>query len=346
MKKECFGKTIKGEKATLYTLENKNGLCVKICDFGGAIQSIVVPTAKGLVDVVLGYEDVSGYEAQDTYIGSLVGRVCNRIAGGTFSLNGKEYKLFCNDKSNHLHGGKVGFDKKLWRVDFAQGQRLGLFLNSPHLEEGYPGNLSVQVIYDLSDADELSISYHAVSDADTLCNLTNHTYFNLDGALSGVAGEQRVQIFADSFTPTDKEAIPLGELRSVANTPFDLRQPQKLLDGWDLPDEQIQIGRGYDHNYALPEYDGKLKHAARAWAAKSGIQLDVYTNLPGLQFYSGNYLGQSALCGKGNKPFKRRSGYCFESQYFPNAINEPSFAKPILRAGSAYEAQTVYKFSY
>ena len=343
IEKCSFGRTTDGRAAELYTMKNKNGMEVSISTFGGAVQKILIPTKKGNIDVVLGYDDVSGYEKQDTYIGSLIGRVGNRIAKGRFILNGKEYKLYINNGNNHLHGGKVGFDKKIWTTQAENDNEIKLSYISQDGEEGYPGELSVCVSYKLVGCNTLIIDYRAHTTKDTLCNLTNHSYFNLSGYASGNVGEQTVQLFAKEYTSADRESIPHGEILPVKGTPLDLREAKPMKAGWDADFETIKDAGGYDHNFVVPEYNGNLKKIAKAHSDKTGISMTVFTTLPGFQFYTGNYLDPKVK-GKNNTPLERRSGYCFESQYFPNAINVSSFVTPILRAGNVYRATTAYHF--
>ena len=342
IEKCSFGKTSAGQAAELYTISNKNGMKISASSFGGAIQKIVIPAKDKTVDVVLGYDDAAGYEKQDTYIGSLIGRVGNRIEKGHFILNGREYNLYLNGH-NHLHGGKVGFDKKIWNIQPLSDNELKLSYVSPDGEEGYPGELTVCVKYKLTDCNTIILEYTARTTKDTLCNLTNHSYFNLSGYDGGNIGDQTVQLFVDEYTAADKDSIPHGEISSVKGTPFDLHEAKPMKDGWDADFQTIQDAGGYDHNFVVPEYNGNMKKIAKAHSNKTGISMTVYTTLPGFQFYTGNYLDPKVK-GKNGVPMERRSGYCFESQYFPNAINVPSFLTPILRAGNIYKATTAYHF--
>ncbi|MDQ0203229.1 aldose epimerase family protein [Pectinatus haikarae] len=343
IEKCSFGQTSDGKAVELYTITNKNGMQVAVSTFGGAVQKILVPTENGKIDVVLGYDNVSGYEGQDTYIGSLIGRVGNRIEKGRFILEGKEYNLYLNNGRNHLHGGKVGFDKKIWTVESADNNKIRLSYVSADKEEGYPGELSIYVSYKLTECNTLILDYKAHTTKDTLCNPTNHSYFNLSGYDSGNVGEQTVQLFADEYTAADKDSIPHGEILPVKGTPFDLHEARPIKNGWDADFETIREAGGYDHNFVVPEYNGNLKKIARTHSNKTNISMTVYTTLPGFQFYTGNYL-DPAVKGKKNTPMEKRSGYCFESQYFPNAVNIPSFVTPVLRAGNIYKSTTAYHF--
>ncbi|WP_196593654.1 aldose epimerase family protein [Pectinatus sottacetonis] len=343
VEKNFFGKIADGRSVVLYTITNKNGMKVSVSSFGGAIQKIVVP-AKKPIDVVLGYDTAAEYENQDTYIGSLIGRMGNRIEKGKFTLNGINYNLFTNNGENHLHGGKIGFDKKIWDAAIISDNEIKLSYTSLDGEEGYPGELKVSVSYKLVECNTLLLEYQARTTKDTLCNLTNHSYFNLSGYDSGNAGDQLVQLFVDEYTATDKNSIPHGEILSVKGTPFDLQTAKPIKNGWDAEFQTIQEAGGYDHNFIVPEFNGNMKKIARAHSNETGISMTVFTTLPGFQFYTGNYLNPKVK-GKDGVPLERRSGYCFESQYFPNAVNVPSFITPILRKGNIYKASTAYHFT-
>lgn len=343
VEKTAFGQTKSGKTAELYTITNKQKMNIAISSFGGAIQKIGIPTARGEVDVVLGYDDVTGYENQTTYIGSILGRVANRIGEGKFTLNGREYNLYKNNGNNHLHGGKVGFDKKIWSVLVEDDDKIKLSYVSPDGEEGYPGELTVSVTYRLVECNTLIVEYKARTTKDTLCNLSNHSYFNLAGYASGSVGKQLVQLFADSYTVFDKESVPHGKIAAVSGTALDLRKPTIIDKGWDADFTPIKNAGGYDQNFVVPEYNGNLKKIAKAYSEKTGISMTVSTTMPGFQFYTANFL-DATMTGKNNVPLAKRTGFCLESQYFPNAINVPSFITPILRKGNVYEATTAYHF--
>ena len=338
-----FGQTSQGQPVRSYSLENKNGARAVLIDYGAALQSLCFKDRRGEpVDLVQGFDSVEGYENQDAYIGATIGRVANRIGGSRFSLGGKEYRLYPNDGENHLHGGKKGFDKFVWQSDtgedFVRFSRL-----SPHGEEGYPGRLTARVTYRLSGG-ALRIDYAAVSDRDTLCNLTNHTYFNLSGHQSGPVLEQSVQLFASAYTPTDAGSIPTGEVAPVEGTPMDLRAGLPIGARVDEDFPQLTLAGGYDHNWAVDGPAGTLRPAARAWSPATGITLEVSTTLPGVQFYSGNYL-DGCPAGKGGAPYARRWGFCLETQFFPDAIHHPNFLQPVLRPGETWAHTTVFQFS-
>lgn len=364
---EEFGKLKDGRAVQLYTIRNTKGTEVKICSYGGHVQSIRTRDKDfNYVDVVLGYGDAAAYEIEDKYIGALVGRCANRIAKGQLTVDGKDYALECNNGANHLHGGvRSGFNKKLWQAE-PTPTGLKLSYTSPAGEGSYPGELKVSVTYALSNDNEFSISYEASADADTVCNLTNHTYFNLDGFQSGSVLEQKVQLFADEYTPADQGSIPDGRLLPVEGTPMDLRKPVKIGAHIDDDFEQLKWAGGYDHNWVIRQVpcevemeagafgfdpscpidylDGGLHKMAYAESAKTGITLTAYTTQPGVQFYAGNYLDGSPV-GKQGAVFGKRSGFCLEAQYFPDAVHHANFAQPFLKKGEVWKAQTVYVFS-
>jgi len=348
VKNQVFGKTADGQVIDLYTLTNKHGMEAGIIDYGGTIVSLKAPDRNGkLADVVLGFDSVGGYLENHSYFGVLVGRYGNRIAKGRFTLNGVEYKLATNDGENSLHGGVKGFNKAVWKArDLSDGQspRLELTYLSKDGEEGYPGNLSVTVVYTLTDSNELRIDYSATTDKDTVVNLTNHSYFNLAGQDEGDILGHELTLFADKFTPSDKGLIPTGELRSVEGTPFDFRKPVAIGARIGQNDEQLKFGGGYDHNFVLSSGGGALALAARVYEPKTGRVMEVLTTEPGIQFYTGNFL-DGTLSGKGGKAYAKRSGFCLETQHFPDSPNHPQFPSTVLRTGGRYQTTTVYRFS-
>lgn len=340
--KSLFGKTSKDEIVSLYTITNNNSVSVGIIDFGGTIVFLKTPDKnKNLTDIVLGYDNIESYEFQDKYLGALIGRHGNRIKEGKFKLNGTEYPLYCNDGKNHLHGGKIGFDKKMWTAEICS-DKLCLSYLSPDKEEGYPGNLKVNVTYSLTDDNVLTIDYKATTDADTVCNLTNHTYFNLAGHNSGTILNQKIQLFADYYTSADKELLPNGVISPVKGTPLDLTSLTTIGNNIDDSSDDIQSAGGYDHNWVINDYDGTMKTAAYACDETTGITLTASTNLPGIQFYTGNFL-DGAPTGKGNTPIFKRCGFCLETQHFPNSMANDNFEKPILKKGDTYHKTTTYK---
>lgn len=318
-----------------------NYLEVEISEFGASIISIKTPDRHGkIVDVVLGYDDIEKYKRQTKYIGATVGRCCNRIKNGLIEIDGTKYQLNCNDSKNHLHGGDIGFDKKIWNSKEIEN---GVELNyiSEDGEENYPGQLKVKVTYTLKD-NSLIINYKATTNKTTVCNLTNHTYFNLNGY--GNILQHQVQILADYFTENNQESIPTGKIIPVENTPMDFRNPQYIEKDINNEYYQIQYAKGFDNNWVLNNYNGEIRKIATAYSELSGIELEVSTDLPGLQFYSGNFL-DGAENGKNNIPIKNHSGFCLECQYFPDAFNHKNFPQPVLRVGEVYNKTIEYKFN-
>ncbi len=343
-----FGTAPSGQAVSLYTLTNSHGMVVKITNYGGIVTSILVPDRRGkLDDVVLGYDNVAGYIKGSPYFGALVGRYANRIAKGKFTLNNKTYTLAVNNGVNHLHGGKIGFDKKVWAaspVRIPNGAGLSLTLYSPDMEEGYPGNLAVHVVYSLTDDNALKIAYTATTDKPTVLNLTNHSYFNLNGAGSGTILDHTLMINANRYTPIDKTSIPFGLLAPVAGTPFDFRRPHVIGERINAANLQIKNGAGYDHNFVLNHRGSSLIVAARAYSPKTGRVLTVSTTEPGVQLYTGNFLDGTNV-GKGGKVYNRRNAFCLETQHFPDSPNQKAFPTTTLRPGQVYRQTTIDKFS-
>ena len=340
--KKHFGKLSTGEEVSLFELKNSSGAYVEITDFGGAIRSIVVPDKDGVLgDVALGYDSAEGYELQDKYIGALIGRRGNRIEDARFRLGHRKYSLAKNDGRNSLHGGVKGFDKKLWSAHI-DGEALVLEYCSPDGEEGFPGNLAVTVRYTFDCSNALKIDYSAVSDADTVCNLTNHCYFNLDGEGSGSIEGHSLKINATHFTVGSSECLPTGYIAKVEGTPLDFTDFHVIGERINSKHEQIVFGHGYDHNFC-PDGEG-FRKMATLLAAKSGRVMDVYSDLPGIQFYSGNALNGKAPYGKGGRVICRRDGLCLETQFYPNAMRFDNFEKPILKKGERWHHVTVYSF--
>jgi aldose 1-epimerase len=345
MQKQSFGKTEDGQQLDLYTLSNKNGMEAAITNYGGTVVTLKVPDRNGkLDDVVLGYDNLDGYAAGKAYIGATVGRYANRIAHATFTLDGITYTLAKNDGDNHLHGG---FNKRVWTakdVSSSAGPALELTYLSKDGEEGFPGTLSVKVVYTLTDDNELKIDYRATTDKDTVLNLTNHAYFNLAGQGNGDILQQQIMIGADRFTPIDATSIPTGELRSVKGTPFDFTTSTAIGARIDQDDQQLKLGRGYDHNWVLNnQTPGSLFLAAQAYDPHSGRALEVWTTEPGIQLYTGNFL--DGIHGKDGKVYNRRYAFCLETQHFPDSPNKPNFPSTELKPGQPFQSTTVYKFS-
>lgn len=340
--KKPFGKLSTGEEASLFRLTNSLGAYVEITDFGGAIRSIAVPDKNGVLgDVALGYDGVSGYENQDKFIGALIGRHGNRIEDACFKIGRRKYVLAKNDGRNSLHGGIKGFDKKLWSAK-PDGEALVLEYFSPDGEEGFPGNLKVTVRYTFDDDCALKIDYSAVSDADTVCNLTNHCYFNLDGEASGSIEGHSLKINATHFTVGNAECLPTGYIAKVEGTPLDFTDFHVIGERINSKHEQIVFAGGYDHNFC-PDGEG-FRLMAVLRAEKSGRFMEVYSDLPGIQFYSGNSLNGREPLGKGDRVISRRDGLCLETQFYPNSMRFDNFEKPILRKGEKYHHVTVYRF--
>jgi aldose 1-epimerase len=347
VKKEDFGQA-DGQSVALYTLTNRNGVEAKITPYGGIVVSLKVPDRNGkLGDIVLGFDNLDSYlKGNDPYLGALIGRYGNRIGNGRFTLNGVEYKLATNNGPNHLHGGIKGFDKVVWNAQPAKtrnGAKLTLTYRSRDGEEGYPGNLSVRVVYTLTDNNELKIDYSATTDKDTVVNLTHHSYFNLAGQGNGDILNHQLMINADRFTPVDSTLIPTGELRSVKGTPFDFKQSTAIGARINQEDEQLKFGKGYDHNFVLNGRTGILRHAAKVTETSTGRVMEVWTTEPGLQFYSGNFL--DGKTGKEGKSYQIRYGLCLETQHFPDSPNKPDFPATVLRKGRIYRTTTIYKFA-
>jgi aldose 1-epimerase len=319
-----------------------------ITNYGGSVVSLKVPDRKGnRGDIVLGYESLDGYVNDKAYLGALIGRYGNRIAHGRFSLGGTTYTLARNNDDNQLHGGIKGFNKALWQakeLSTGNGPGLELVYLSKDGEEGYPGNLSVKVVYTLTDQDELKIEYSASTDKETVVNLTHHSYFNLAGAGNGDILQHQLMLRGARFTPVDATLIPTGELRSVQGTPFDFRNPAVIGTRINDDDPQLKYGRGYDHTWVLDSGGSESPTlAARVVEPQSGRALEVWTTEPGIQFYTGNFL--DGLPGKGGKVYARRTAFCLETQHFPDSPNHPNFPSTVLRPGQQYHSVTIYKFS-
>src|SRR6266404_706589 len=350
IRKQSFGKTAGGEQIDLYSLTNKKGMEVSITNFGATVVALRVPDRAGkAADVVLGFDTLEGYENGKAYFGATVGRYGNRIAGGQFSLDGKTYTLPKNDGNNTLHGGIVGFNKKVWKareIASKDGESLELSYLSADGEEGFPGSLSAKVVFTLSaERNELKIDYTATTDKDTVLNLTNHSYFNLAGEGNGDILDHVLTLHAKQFTPVDKTLIPTGELRDVAGTPLDFTSAIAIGKRINENYEQLVFGKGYDHNWVLGRSGGGngLTIAAEAYDPKSGRKLEVLTTEPGVQFYSGNFLDGAK--GKGNKPYPQRAAFCLETQHFPDSPNHPNFPSTLLKPNAGFHSQTVFRFS-
>lgn len=336
---EEFGTMDDGSEVQLFTLKNANGMEVSITNYGGIVTSIKVPDQNGNIEnVVLGFDDLEQYKSGHPFFGAIAGRYANRIAKGQFELNGEVYELATNNGENHLHGGVEGFDKKLWEAEANEDENsVTLSYLSPDGEEGYPGNLDVDVTYTLTDNNELRIDYHATTDAPTVVNLTNHSYFNLSGDPSQGILDHVLTINADRYTPVDEGLIPTGELRPVEGTPFDFTEPETVGARID------SIPPGYDHNYVLNNPDTGLRKIATVEHEESGRIMEVYTDQPGVQLYTGNFLDGSLTDRQGN-PIEQYAALCLETQTFPDSPNKPDFPSPVLNPGETYETTTIYQF--
>ncbi len=346
--KAPFGKTGDGQAVDLYTLSNPSGMKAKITNYGGIVTELHVPDKNGNNgDVVLGYEKLSSYIEASPYFGCITGRYANRIAKGRFTIDGTEYKLATNNGDNHLHGGVAGLDKKVWSAKEVKGVgRAGIEFSylSPDGEEGYPGNVHCKVTYWLTVQNEIEIQYEATTDKSTHLNLTHHSYFNLAGAGSGDILNHEVELFADKFVPTDASNIPLGELAPVKGTPFDFLTPHKIGARIGENNQQLKVGLGYDHNWVINSTGKGIELAARVTEEKSGRIMEVLTDQPGIQFYTGNFLDGSNV-GKGGNVYKHRNAFCLETQKFPDSPNNPSYPSSLLEPGQTYRHVCIYRFS-
>ncbi len=341
-----FGRTPDGAEVTAYTLTNATGTELRVLTYGGLIASLRVPDRTGAVDdIVLGYDTLDGYLEKTPYFGALVGRCANRLARGRFTLDGTHYQLAVNNGVNHLHGGHRGFDKVAWQASSSEEPiAVALRRTSPDGEEGYPGHLTASVTYTLTAANELVIDYRATTDRPTLVNMTQHSYFNLAGEGMGDVLGHELTIAADRFTPVDATQIPTGELAPVEGTPFDFRTPVPIGARIDGPHDQLRAGEGYDVNFVLNRRGAGLAPAARVYEPTSGRVLDVATTQPGMQFYSGNRL-DGTITGKRGHVYGRRSGFCLETQHFPDSPNHPEFPSIVLPPGEEYAHTTVFTFA-
>ena len=341
--KESFGKTPDGKQVDLYTLTNTRGIRARITNFGAILVSLEVADRDGsLVDITLGFDKLDGYLGVHPYFGAIVGRYANRIGKAAFKLDGKVYKLAANNGENHLHGGTKGFDKAVWRLEDLGVKGAGAMVKMSYIsedgEEGYPGNLACSVTYTLTEDNKLEISYDAETDKKTVVNLTNHSYFNLAGQGTGDILGHELMLNADKYTVVDKGLIPTGENRSVKGTPMDFTTPMTI--GSRIG----QVEGGYDHNYVLNSRGGTLALAAKVYEPTSGRVMEIYTDQPGVQFYTGNFLDGS-VTGKAGKVYQKNYGFCLETQHFPDSPNKPDFPSVVLFPGQRYATVTVYKFS-
>lgn len=346
VKQEKFGEMPAGRPVNLYTLENSTGMIAKITDLGGSVTTLYVPDAEGhLADVVLGFNSVEDYYTSN--MGAIVGRYANRIGGARFTLDGTEYTLARNNGENSIHGGNKGFDDVLWDatpVESEDGPSLQLTYLSKDGEEGYPGNLSVKVVYTLTQDNTLRIEYTATTDKPTVLNLTNHSYFNLSGQGKGSILDQEIMMNANQFLAVRQDLIPTGQILDVKGTPMDFTTLRPIGADIDAPYQQLQYGEGYDHCWVLNKSVGEMGLAAKVVDPKSGRVMEVYTTEPGVQFYTGNHLDGS-LVGKSGAAYVKRSGFCLEVEHYPDSPNHSNFPSTVLRPGDEYTQTTLYKFS-
>ena len=345
--KTVFGTMEDGTEVFRYTLTNEQGVSASFTDLGAIWLTMCVPDRKGdLADVVLGYDRVEGCLKGAGHLGEIVGRNANRIGNAVFTLNGKTYELEKNSGENNLHSGSAYYRDRVWAAEVEEdelGTRISFSLLSPDGDQGYPGNADILVSYTLTPDNALVIDYHMTADADTIANFTNHAYFNLAGHDAGYAMNQKVWINADQYTRTDETSIPTGELVSVKGTPMDFTEMKAINRDIDADYEALVFGNGYDHNWVINGYNGEVILCAKAQDGTSGRIMEVYTDLPGVQFYTANSFS-SPYQGKGGVDYVPRGSYCFETQYFPDAINKPQFPSPVLKAGEEYQTTTIYKF--
>ena len=345
LKKNDFIKNFNGKETNIYVLKNKNGLVSEITNYGARVVSLWTPDSKGkFEDIVLGFDNIDNYiNSNEKYFGATIGRYGNRIKDGKFTIEDKEYYLEKNNDSNHLHGGKKGFNDIVWDVEQINQQILELKYISKNMEEGYPGNLDIKVVYNLNDSNELKIEYFAKTDQSTYVNLTHHSFFNLLGAGHETINQHLLYINANSFTPVDETLIPTGDIQLLENTPFNFTEPTIIGERISQDNIQLKFGNGYDHNFVLNNSQSEKIIAAKVLEKESGRILEVYTNEPGMQFYSGNFLIDTI--GKKNKIYKKRSAFCLETQHFPNSPNQDNFPNTLLKPNEEYYSICIYKFS-
>lgn len=340
---ETYGVTANGEEVKQYLLENEKGMKAVVLNYGAILAELHVPDRDGVLrDVVWGYENLEGYETKHTYFGATVGRNANRIAGGKLTIGGVDYQLEKNNGENNLHGGFAGYEHRMWKGTLLDHNKVEFSLESPDGDQGFPGNAWIRVSYLLTDENELRITYDGKADADTIFNLTNHSYFNMEGQESESVLEQLVFLDADAFTPTDAGLIPTGEIRSVEGTPMDFREFHAIGERIEADYEPLKLAGGYDHNFVLKN-GGRYALCAKMKSEKSGICMEVYTDLPGIQLYTAQGLQEPG--GKQGKIYGNCSAACFESQYFPDAVHHKAFLSPLVKAGETYRTSTGYKFT-
>lgn len=344
---KSYGKTSEGKEISEFIIENENGMKVHLINYGAIITKLFVPDKNGEVaDVVLGYDNLEGYTNNPCYFGSTIGRNGNRIANGTFELNGVTYQLDKNEGENNLHGGFDGYNKRVWDFEVKEEENEVIFsILSPDKDQGFPGNFKVSVTYQITKDNAIQLKYNGTSDADTVANMTNHSYFNLAGHTSNSILDHIVWIKSSNFVPVvDSASIPTGDLMSVKDTPMDFTTPKEIEKEIESDFEQLKLTGGYDHNYALDRDGNGMEKIATVKDPKSGRMMEVYTDLPGVQLYTGNFINTNGETCKESMVYKQRSGLCLETQYFPDSINQPNFESPILKSNEEYKTTTVYKF--
>lgn len=346
-KKELWGNMPDGREVYLYTLVNRNGVSASFTNLGAVWVNMNVPDRDGnVVDVVLGFDSADEYLINPPHFGAPIGRNANRIAGAKFTINGKEYKLEPNNGPNNLHSGPDLYQSRLWDSEAEEndlGTSVSFSLFSPDGDQGFPGNANITITYTLTPDNSLDISYHMICDADTVANFTNHSYFNLDGHDGKDTLKQRVWIDADTYTKADEGSIPTGEFTPVKGTPMDFTVMKPIEQDIHEDYEALVFGGGYDHNWVLNHPQSEVSLCAASESDKTGIRMEVYTDLPGIQFYTANFLKN--MTGKGGAVYEKRCCYCFETQYYPDSVNKPEFQSPVLKAGEEYKTTTIYKFS-
>lgn len=344
LKAEAFDAIVDGKAVRLITLVNKRGAEAHLINQGAKLVALVVPSRVGYVDVVIGHDSTTDYlTSEEQYFGAVCGRYANRIAKGKFTLDGENYSLAVNNGPNALHGGIKGFNTVVWDIVEESEQRVVFAYTSPDGEEGYPGTLDVRVVYTLTDDNELSIDYEAKTDKATILNLTNHAYFNLSGDGDPSVHDHSLEIAADYYLPTDDTAIPYGEAEAVAGTPFDFRTPHPIGERIDTAIDQLVWARGYDHTFVLNKPLGKLGFAARVRSPKTGITMEVYTDQPGVQLYTGNWMSGN-MRGKHDHRYPARAALCLETQHYPDSPNRPDYPSTRLEAGDTFRSTTVFSF--
>lgn len=345
--KELFGNMPDGTEVYKYTLVNRNKVSASFITLGGVWVSMLAPDKDGnMEDVVLGYDNLDSYRKNPPHFGAPVGRNANRIGGAVLTINGKDYHLAANGGPNNLHSGPDLYHDRIWECEASEtesGSRLDFYLESPDGDQGYPGNAKITVSYTLTHDNSLVLDYYMICDADTIANFTNHSYFNLAGHNSGEILDQEVWLNASHYTPADQTSIPTGEIAPVAGTPMDFTEMKPIGRDINVPFEALIWGKGYDHNWVLDHKKGEMALAAKALDPASGRMMECYTDLPGIQFYTANFLTDE-LPGKGGAHYGYRHAFCFETQYYPDAVHKPEFPSPVLKAGQEYKTTTIYKF--